>query len=167
MAERCIASFDPGLTGAVAFYFPSAPDRVAVFDMPVMDGAANGAGIADYLRQFAPTDAVVESQGPRLHDGKRQAFRTGDTYGVIRGVVAAMRIPLVIATPQLWKKHFRLIGKDKEASRALAISRFPACSEAFQRVKDHGRAEAALIALWRAESGAVSVETLSPSVGAE
>lgn len=165
-AERCIIAFDPGLTGAIAIYFPSAPERVAVFDMPVMDGSANGAGIADIVRQFLPTDAVIETQGPRQHDGKRQAFKTGETYGVIRGVVAAMRVPCLCVTPQLWKKHFRLTGKDKEASRALALQRFPACSDAFSRKMDHGRAEAALIALWRAETNTThSVSAMRGAAG--
>jgi hypothetical protein len=34
----CIMGIDPGLSGAIAFYFPDAPGRCAVEDMPVVDG---------------------------------------------------------------------------------------------------------------------------------
>ena len=51
------------------------------------------------------------------------------------------------ATPASWKKHFKL-SKDKGVSRATASQRFPQNAELFKRVKDDGRAEAALIALY-------------------
>jgi crossover junction endodeoxyribonuclease RuvC len=53
-------------------------------------------------------------------------------------------------SPAVWKKHFKLPA-DKEASRALALPLFPATAEHFARKKDHGRAEAALIARYGSE----------------
>jgi len=61
--------------------------------------------------------------------------------------LAAHRIPVQYVTPSIWKKHFGL-SKEKGVSRGFAIQRFPEHAESFQRVKDDGRAEAALIALY-------------------
>ena len=68
----------------------------------------------------------------------------------VRGVVASLAIPTHMVTPGRWKKHFRL-DADKEKARALAIRLWPS-SEHFERKKDHGRAEAALIARFGAET---------------
>jgi len=47
--------------------------------------------------------------------------------------------------PQIWKKAFSL-GKDKEQTRLRAQQLFP--GTALRRKKDHGRAEALLLALY-------------------
>jgi crossover junction endodeoxyribonuclease RuvC len=44
------------------------------------------------------------------------------------------------------------LSSDKEAARALALRLFPACAEHFRLKKHHGRAEAALIAKFGAET---------------
>lgn len=58
-------------------------------------------------------------------------------------------------TPGEWKRHHRLIGKDKDAARALALDRWPGRGDLFTRKKDHGRADAALIAAWHLERRAL------------
>jgi len=54
-------------------------------------------------------------------------------------------------TPSKWKAHFGLT-RDKGVSRGMAMQRFPEYAEKFKRVKDDGRAEAALIALYGQET---------------
>jgi len=71
-------------------------------------------------------------------------------YGVAKGVIGAAGIRRVDVSPGKWKRHFGL-SADKEAARALAISQWPK-SEHFRRKKDHGRAEAALLALYGAQT---------------
>ncbi len=68
-------------------------------------------------------------------------------YGAIRCVIAALEIRTVLLAPTVWKKYFRL-GSDKEKSRALALRTFAKTPEHFSRKRDHGRAEAALLALY-------------------
>lgn len=149
----CLAAIDPGLTGAVAFYFPETPDRVSVFDMPVVGAEVEHASLARLLRQHEPAFALVEQVGPMPRDGAVQAFRFGAAYATAKATVSLIGIPLHLATPQLWKKHFRLGGGDegKEQARALALRLFPASAEHFSRKKDHGRAEAALLARYASE----------------
>ncbi|KAB1068880.1 RuvC family protein [Methylobacterium planeticum] len=153
MTETCILAIDPGLTGAIAFYFPSEPGRVVVEDMPVVDGEVEPASLVRRIRQMAPTVAIVERVGPMPRDGAVQAFRFGSAYAAAKVAVALCEIPYHLVTPASWKKHFRLAGgpEGKEQSRALALQTFPRSSELFARKKDHGRAEAALLARYAAE----------------
>lgn len=153
-AEPCIVAIDPGLTGAIAFFFPTLPDRVSVYDMPVVEGEVNIAGLASRIRQMAPTFAIIEQVGPMPRDGVRQAFSFGASYMAARAAVTLLEIPLGLVTPPKWKKHYRLPGgaEGKEASRALALRLFPACSDSFQLIKHHNRAEAALLARYAAET---------------
>jgi hypothetical protein len=153
MSEPCILACDPGLSGAIAYFFPSAPDRVAVDDMPVVDGEVEPASIIRRIKQMGPTNAIIERVGPMPRDGAVQAFRFGSAYAAVKVAVALAGVPYHLVTPATWKKHFRLAGgKDgKEQSRALALQLFPASAELFARKKDDGRAEAALLARYYAE----------------
>lgn len=74
-------------------------------------------------------------------------FRFGYAAGQIVGVIDALSIPVIWVSPSVWKRSF-MLGKDKEFSRVKAIEAFPDMRALFARKKDHGRAEAALIALW-------------------
>jgi len=77
-------------------------------------------------------------------------FRFGQGYGAIQMALAGHKIPTRLVTPSKWKSHFGL-SRDKGVSRGLAMQRFPEQAQMFSRVKDDGRAEAALIALYGQE----------------
>jgi hypothetical protein len=148
-----ILAIDPGLTGAIAFYAPSAPDIITVEDMPVAAKDVDPAALARRIRQLNPNVAIVERVSAMPGQGVSSMFKFGCGYGMVQGVIAALGIEIRFVTPQSWKKHFRL-SSDKELSRARAIQAWPA-SDRFTRKKDSGRAEAALIARFAAESGLV------------
>jgi crossover junction endodeoxyribonuclease RuvC len=61
-------------------------------------------------------------------------------------VLACCEIPLTIVEPSVWKRAPKLYGADKETSRQRVLELFPAAHALLARKKDHGRAEAALIA---------------------
>ena len=146
MATICICAIDPGLTGAVAFYFPE-QDAISVYDMPVVDKDVDAASLAEMLRRLKPDFAVVEKVSSRPGEGVSSAFKFGGVYGIVRGVIAALGVPMRLVTPQRWKKSMGL-DADKEKSRAMALRKWPSRSELFARKKDHGRAEAALLGLY-------------------
>ena len=56
-----------------------------------------------------------------------------------------------IVESSAWKKFYKLPGKDKEAARQEAIQLFPDAHAMLARKGRHGRAEAALIALFGVE----------------
>lgn len=145
-----IMGIDPGISGAVAFYFPVVPSRIAVDDVPVAGGEINVNELARLVRIHRPTLAVIERVGAMPGQGVVSMFNFGRSYGDVRGVIGAMDIPLHFVTPQKWKKHFGL-SSDKDECRMRAIRMFPSAAESFKLKKHDGRAEAALIALYGAE----------------
>ena len=150
-----VLGVDIGTTGALALVDESG-ELLAVHDMPCLnDGpkgrpALNAPLLAAIVARAGATQAFVEWVGPRPTDGAVQAFAFGHAKGTVQGVCAAHGVPMAFLTPPQWK---RLVGiapgkaGAKDAARSEAIRRWPGKAALFARVKDDGRAEAALIAV--------------------
>lgn len=157
-----VISMDPGVTGAIAHLSPDG-DLLAVHDMPIFEVVKKVAGksrtrkhinvhgVGAILRGVSNGRAVIEQVGPMPKDGAIQAFSFGFGAGALHGAVGALELQLDTVTPQRWKKHFGL-SADKNEARRVATRRWPAFAEAFKRVMDSGRAEAALIGLHSIET---------------
>ncbi|HET9817706.1 MAG TPA: hypothetical protein VFP92_00895 [Rhodanobacteraceae bacterium] len=128
-------------------------------DMPTVARRAggqqvDGVTLANELREGlarhsgADVLAVLELVSAMPKQGASSGFRFGQSDGVLRGVLGALRVPLIEVPPQMWKRHLRLTGCDKDAARALAIRRFPDAAPRLARKKDIGRADALCLALW-------------------
>lgn len=150
-----ILGIDPGRFGAVAVL-----DRdrlVHVFDMPIVTLQVNGKAkhrispemLVSELGMYrdAVTCAYVEKVSAMPGQGVSSMFAFGESLGIIRGIMAGLLIPCVLVPPSQWKKGVGL-GAGKDAARALAAQTWPLHAGEFSRVKDDGRAEAALIGLW-------------------
>lgn len=144
-----IAAIDPGLSGAIAFFDPAEPHLVTAEDLPVAGGEIDVATLAARLRSMAPDVAIIEQVASMPKQGVASTFKFGVAYGMARGIVTGLGIPLHLVTPRRWKAHFHL-DSDKDKSRALALRYWPT-STAFARKRDDGRAEAALLARYYAE----------------
>jgi hypothetical protein len=92
VTAHCILGIDPGLSGAVAFYFPEAPDRVIAEDMPVAAGMVDCATLAARIRQMAPGLAIIERVASMPKQGVSSTFKFGTAYGAVVGVLAALEI---------------------------------------------------------------------------
>jgi hypothetical protein len=79
--------------------------------------------------------------------GIKNAVTIAKAYGELKACLFFAGIPTFEVDPSTWKKSMHLTS-DKTASRSLASQYFPDCSDQWQRVKDDGRAEAALIAYY-------------------
>jgi len=145
---KCIMGLDPGVSGAVAFYFPDQRAGISAYDVPVVGKEINASALHDLIHQYAPDLAVIEIVHSMPKQGVASSFNFGMSYGIAKGVVGSLHIPTINVAPTKWKRHFGLTA-DKEQARALAISTWP-FSEHFRRKKDNGRAEAALLALYGA-----------------
>lgn len=152
-----VIGIDPGNKGAVAVLAASGA-LVEVWDMPTVElkvGKATKTRIsaellAHELRQLEDVRCVYMegvSSSPQM--GVSSAFAFGEGFGMVKGVLAALEMPLVLVPPAKWKRDMNL-NKSKDGSRAKAIATWPAQAKEFARVKDDGRAEAALIAAWGA-----------------
>ena len=152
--EYCIG-IDPGARGAISIV-----DRhkglVDVIDMPTVEVKIGNAmkhrvspeAIASELRLYAPTAlAFIERVGAMPGQGVSSMFAFGEAYGLVRGVVAGLGIPCTSVTPAVWVKAMR-VAQGKDGSRQRAMELFPEHAHLFKRVKDDGRADAALVAAW-------------------
>jgi len=155
MNNRILLGIDPGLSGAAAFV-NGRGDLLDVFDLPLAgDGKLariDAANLATLINAIGPDRAIVEKVGAMPNQGLSSTYRFGEATGVVAGILGALAIPIEWVPPARWKKVMRL-STDKEASRLRALETWPDHAKDFARKKDHGRAEAALIALFGAKGG--------------
>jgi len=145
---------DPGLSGAIAII---SPENLKIFDMPTMTVERNGKAkrqvsaseLAEMLYLYSGRDCHVycERVSAMAGQGVTSVFSFGRSFGMIDGILAAFRLPVTFVPPATWVKAVGR-GQGKDASRARAMELFPSDQDQFKRVKDDGRADAALIAYW-------------------
>ena len=153
---------DPGVNGAIAVLEDQ--QLIALFDMPVMNLSAKkqqvnasemGKLFTELLWHDEGTDhgryatAYVEQVHSMPGQGVAAMFNFGTSYGIVKGVLGALQIPMVLVSPAVWKRRAGLTGKPKDASRTLAQQLYPAAP--LGRKKDIGRADAILIARFGSE----------------
>jgi crossover junction endodeoxyribonuclease RuvC len=165
MTFRLTCSIDVGITGAIAAFADSEPLRI--IDLPTRAREAGGSEIDGYklaavlrgIRQEHPGASmlvVIERVyarparfgGEGGSPGVTSSGKLMQSDGMVRGVVEALGIPIVNVQPQKWKRHFELLGTEKDAARLLAIKLFPQLAGQLARKKDCGRADALLIGAW-------------------
>ena len=155
---RLILGVDPGKTGALALLDADYPGRLLVVeDMPAATGAPLGRLVAELLADVRPDEVVaawVEDVHAMPAQGVRSVWTFAEGHGAVLGALGVLEVPVHLVAPSAWKKAAGL-GKDKSASRQRAMELWPARASWFARVRDDGRAEAALIALhgWRQGQG--------------
>src|SRR5262249_46648624 len=145
---------DPGIHGGLAIVElvdGAAPQLIDAIDIPIIGTGpkmrVNVLAIADWLRRHQPDHCAIERAGSMPKQGVASTFKFGRATGALEAVVALLEIPLTIVEPSVWKRQHGLYGADKETSRQRALQLFPAAAALLARKMDHGRAEAALIAL--------------------
>ena len=155
-----IIGIDPGLSGGIAIL----EDNVikVLFDMPVMsDGKKNKRQlnsallvklIKDNIKDTEDTVMVVEQVNAMPGQGVTSMFNFGQTFGAIKGICAALGLPIFLVRPAKWKKHFELINSSKDASRTKAIEMYPSISEQLSKKKDVNKSDAILIARYYSET---------------
>ncbi|XP_042380542.1 Holliday junction resolvase MOC1, chloroplastic-like isoform X1 [Zingiber officinale] len=163
----CVAGWtvgiDPDGSGAVALLKPDASGYSAqqVFDTPNMEVLVgkrvrkrlDARSMIQLLQTFgAPlgTKAFIEQSMPYPQDGKQGWWSGGFTYGLWIGILVASGFSVVPVVSRIWKEHFGIqrSSSTKEDSRRVASSLFPSLHSSLTRKKDHGRAEALLIAAY-------------------
>lgn len=150
-----ILGVDPGLDGALAFLSGGV---LKIHDMPALTlgkkRTLDEVEIVRIIDAAGPIEAAfLEQVATRPGEGAVGAFSFGRGYGFLRGVLRANFIPITDVTPSKWKRAFGIPpGSGKDTSRHIAKCLFQRDAGLFARVKDDGRAEAGLIALYGARS---------------
>lgn len=148
---------DPGLDGAFALLLDNG--ETSFIDMPVdeikkgksKNRLLNIQGAIEIIKNSYPMamriSIAIERQQSMPKQGVASTFQTGFGYGVLLGVLTHAQVPFEIVQAKAWKGSL-LAGmpEGKGASIVKAKQLFPLASKHLTRVKDHGRADALLIA---------------------
>jgi crossover junction endodeoxyribonuclease RuvC len=148
-----VLGIDVGLNGAIAVV--DGDRLIDVHDMPTFTMERNGknkrmvnaAELARLIRQSAPGCAYLERLNAMPGQGVTSMFSMGQSLGVVLGILAALDIPTTTIPPRTWQRALD-VPQGKDGSRYRAAQLFPARAELFKRVKDNGRSDAALIAVY-------------------
>jgi hypothetical protein len=131
---------------------PGTPPILRVADTPTVRTVARRrfevAAMRALLCSFGRVALVVlEEPGVRPGEGVVGAFSFGRGLGIWEGLVVGLGLPYLMVAPSKWK---RLMGAtaDKEATRLLVQQRYPGAADQLARKRDHGRAEAVLLAAY-------------------
>ena len=149
-----IIGIDPGLSGGIAIL-----DDLKIFDiydMPIMSegkknkNQLNSAQLVNIIKKNiisnGDTFLIVEQVSAMPGQGVTSMFNFGQTFGSIKGICAALNLPIFFVRPAKWKKHFDLINSSKDASRTKVIEMYPSISPRLTKKKDVNKADAILIA---------------------
>jgi crossover junction endodeoxyribonuclease RuvC len=146
---------DPGLRGGIAaveIIDGAAPILREAIDIPTIGTGAkarvDAIAVHKFITRHNPALVVIERAGAMPRQGLAGGFKYGRAVGAIEAAIALSNAPVEIVEPSVWKRLFKLPGKDKEAARQRALEIFPAAHAVLARKLDHGRGEAALIALY-------------------
>ena len=155
-----IIGIDPGLSGGIAVL--ENKRVLSIFDMPVMsEGKKNKRQlnsaqlvmiIKENIKSNEEVAVVVEQVNAMPGQGVTSMFNFGQTFGAIKGVCAALGLPIFFVRPSKWKKHFELINSSKDSSRTKAIEMYPAFSNQLAKKKDVNKSDAILIARFYTET---------------
>ena len=167
-----VVGIDPGLSGAIAVIEDG--DIVDCIDMPTLAlkrGRKNRRELDHVelalamLRLCDGAAAVfVERVQSMPGQGVSSSFAFGRATGIVIGLTAAQQVPLHEIAPVKWRRLVGLqSGSGKDAARALCKRNWPLSAPLWSRVKDEGRADAALIAL----AGLRSLQSNKTGVAAE
>ena len=153
-----IFGVDPGVNGALSILINK--DIAEVHDMPTMiEGKknkkqVNGPYLAKIIKRCLQDKKlkgeefvlIVEQVSAMPGQGVTSMFNFGQSFGVIKGICAALKLPIYFVRPAKWKKYFNLIKTNKDASRTKVIQAYPEISNQLSRKKDSNKADAILIA---------------------
>ena len=157
-----IIGIDPGISGAICFFEDG--KILDVVEMPTMtDGKknkkqVNGSQIHNEItKRVNQKDkknirVIIEQVSAMPGQGVTSMFNFGQSFGLLKGICAAMQLPMYFVRPAKWKKYFNLINSEKDASRTKAIEIFPYFSSNLAKKKDSNKADAILIASYYYET---------------
>ncbi len=149
-----IIGIDPGLSGAIAVLHNN--KVLKIYDMPVMSEGKknkrqlNSAQLVNIIKEniekHEEINVVVEQVNAMPGQGVTSMFNFGQTFGAIKGVCAALNLPIFFIRPSKWKKYFELINSSKDSSRTKAIEMYPSIANQLSKKKDVNKSDAILIA---------------------
>ena len=157
-----IIGIDPGISGSICFFEDG--NILDVVEMPTMaEGKknkrqVNGAQIYNEIHKRVGNTpkqnvrVIIEQVSAMPGQGVTSMFNFGQSFGILKGICSAMRLPVYFIRPAKWKKYFGLINSEKDASRTKAIEMYPKLSNQLAKKKDVNKSDAILIARFFSET---------------
>lgn len=158
-----VVGVDPGKKGALTF-IDTETCELHVYDMPlnypnkldnkpgkqllnIADAEVDPVEIQECIRRHSATYAALENVWAFGNDGKVGAFSFGYAFGTVATALACNSVRTRKVTPQVWKKNMRC-PTDKSGAIDRAIELIPSSELILGRLKDDGRAESIMIAMY-------------------
>ena len=146
-------SCDPGLRSGAWAAIDHAGGFVACGDIPAVGDRIDARRLMTALQSAAPpgdtAQIIIEDVWVMPKQGSVSSAGFMRATGAIEAV-ASLMWPVTLVRPQVWKRHHSLIGLPKSADLALARQTWPTAP--LKLVKDHGKADALLMAQWGLET---------------
>lgn len=158
--SNLILGIDPGFSGGVCWLNVDSGKIAAVVPMPTKK---SGKGLISETRTTIDVErlntliftlssetlfAVIEKVSSSPQMGVTSAFRFGEGFGIIQGVLAANGVKMRFVYPNVWKTDMNL-SSDKTKSTDKACKLFPNHTDVFLAAKKSADlAESALIAYY-------------------
>lgn len=143
-----ILGIDPGMFGAIAYYDGT---ELLIWDMPIFKKEkGNDLDIHTLYKIFKEAEAeqvYLEKTTALPKISGKAAYSMGKSEGAIVGLCVALSLPYTLVRPAQWKKEMSCPA-EKDAARQRASQLLPQYTHNWDRKKDDGRAEAALIAVY-------------------
>ena len=158
---KTLIGIDPGKDGAIAILDIPEPgvdeprliktNFVACKDF--IYGKEYDVGLmADIVKKYLSDLVVIEKQKAYPLQGRTSQFSIGYGYGLWEGLVAALKYPYIVVTPQTWQKkiYAGIAGDDPKKKSIIAAGRlFPDVDLRRTdrcKIKHHGMSDALLLA---------------------
>ena len=168
-----IIAFDPGKITSYAIFDTAMPYDVTIGEVDEIGVGRLRRPCGLHVARLAEgcDTGIVEEVGARSGQGVSSMFTFGLCTAVPLTVLAALAIPCETVTPPTWKKASRITAENEEGktqARLYATQLWPQHKDILKVKKNHGMADAALMARWfflkgpgRDAATAETVEVLS------
>jgi crossover junction endodeoxyribonuclease RuvC len=168
MTTSVLVGIDTGAQGAIAFMAPDGT-LLGIDDMPVdkvqqgkflrsrispsrllmiLHGCTSGHAFIERPEGFPIISrSKLTGQQETRQPSSKNMLSFGEMFGIALCACVASGLAVTEISPGSWKRSMSVPANKNEARR-IATLKFPSFASTFMRVKDDGRAEAALLALW-------------------
>lgn len=149
-----ILAIDPGLKGALVWMAEDdnlGHPIVDILDMPTIKirdrDTVDAHTVLAAVQARTARLVVIERVETRPGNGAVAALKTGYGGGLLQGIMIGAGVPHIMVLAKTWKNKAG-VPADKGECRAMAQRLWPNSAHLFKRIKDDGRADAALLARW-------------------
>jgi len=146
MSQKYFIGLDPGSSSGAYGIIDQDGEYVTCGDIPTVNGRVDVRVLSMLVNLQVDSFFAVEDVHTMTGQGISSSGKFMRAAGAIEATALLTGSPMVLVTPQRWKKYHELIGMEKKASLDLARYMWP--DAPLNLAKHHGRADALLMALW-------------------